>query len=345
MKSMNYFARILCTMLVAMTAVLAAAPADAGQAKPFRIYLVLWRGVTDAERGFMSYFEENHIPAEFVVRDAGKDKTKLAGFIDEIKRVKPDLVYTFGTTVTTVVAGKAGAVDPAKNVTNVPIVFNIVADPLGAGLTKTLSGTGRNLTGTSHSVPLPTQIKAMETLDKFKTVGAIYNPLETNSALAIKQLGPMLEKDGIDFVPVPVPVKDGMAQLDGVPQAVDKLAKAGAQIVYLPSDSFLISNAQTVVQAIHDHGIPTFSATETPIRKAGALIGIVSNYFTVGKFAGYKARQILVDGKKAGSIPIETLAKYTFLVDLDTMKKLDYYPPVPVLQFAAVVGGDEQAAR
>lgn len=328
------------TLIRLFAAGLAAASFAAAAQTPearYKVYMALWRGMTDAEKGFVAYFEENKIPVEFIFRNAEEDKSRVPGFVEEIKATKPDLVYAFGTTLTLGLVGKVHQQDWNAHVTDQPVVFNIVADPVGAKLTDKLEGTGRNLTGASHVVPLDTQVNAIRTVGEFKVVGALYNPLEANSRLAVDQLEKALAQHGVRLARGPVPVADDKPVLEAVPEVAAKLAQEGAQLVYLPSDSFIIANAATVVPAIHAQGIPTFSATESPIRKAGALIGIVSNYYTVGKFAGFKAKQILVDKKPAGEIPIETLAKYTFVVNQDSMRQLKYYPPVTVLQFAEVV--------
>lgn len=337
MRRRSLLLRFAGAALAALMGTAVCVPGAQAGTRPYRIYMVLWRGVTPAEKGFMAYFKDHHIPADFIIRNAAEDKTKLAGFIKEIKETHPDLVYTFGTTVTTVVAGTVNDRDPATHVTRIPVVFDIVADPLGAGLSRRLSGTGRNLTGVSHVVPLATQVKAIRTLRHYKVLGALYNPLEKNSSLAVQRLKKILHGYDIRFVASPIATSDGKPSLASVPAAVAKLARAKVQLVYLPSDSFIIGHGKSIIPEIHQYGMPTFSATEGPIRKAGALIGIVSNYFTVGQFAAFKATQILVHHRDPGSIPIQTLAKFTFLVNLNTMNALHYYPPVQVLDFAEVV--------
>lgn len=309
---------------------------------PLQIYLVTWRGITPAEEGFMSYIRERGIDAEFVHRDAERNRERLPGIIDELRAQRPDLIYVFGTTVATHLAGTEGTRNPQTHITDIPVVFNIVADPQGAGIASDLSGTGRNMTGASHLVPLETQFNALRALADYRKIGAIYNPLETNSALSVRDLETLAAANGIGMLSIPVPVVNGAPQVQAVPDVVRQLAEAEVEIVYLPSDSFIIANAESVVRALHSRGIPTFSATESPIREAGALIGLVSNYFTVGRLAGYKAEQILLDGKDPGQVPIETLARFTFLVNLPSMRELAHYPPVSVLQFAEVIETEER---
>lgn len=326
----QWWAIVVCCAALALASV-------AQAADPYRVYVITWRGVTAAEEGFMSYLRERGIPTQFILRDAARDHGRLEAILAEVRRERPDLVYAFGTTAALRLVGSEGNQHPEDHLLDIPVIFNIVADPVGAHLVSDLTGSGRNLTGTSHLVPVETQFNALRGLGDYKTVGAIYNPLEANSTLTILQLEDLFARAGIELLKAPIPHTNGTPLLDAVPQVVRRLADAGAQIVYLPSDSFLISNAEAVVSEIHRYGIPTFSATESPIREAGALIGIVSNYFTVGRFAGYKAERILVDGEPPGDIPIETLARFTFLVNLETMRRLQHYPPVTVLQFAEVV--------
>lgn len=337
---MRWLTALLVALLVALSLVL---PAQAfGKDGAHQVHVVTWRGLTEAEEGFMAYLRESALAVEFVHFDAASDMGRLERIRAELRAARPDLIYAFGTTVSVVLAGRVGEQDPERHITDIPMVFNIVADPLGAELTSDLGGSGRNITGTSHLVPIATQFNAIQTLGDYAVVGAIYNPLERNSALAIDLLEALMDTAGIRFIARPIPLDDDMPQIAAIDALAEEIAAAGAELVYLPSDSFVITHADAVVSAFHGRGVPTFSATEGPIRDAGALIGIVSNYFTVGRFAGFKAEQILVEGRDPGTIPMETLARFTFLVNLDSMRTLEYYPPLTVLQFAETVTNQEQ---
>jgi hypothetical protein len=51
---------------------------------------------------------------QITVRDAARDKSKLAGFLAEAKKLKPDLVVTWGTSVSKRIIGRS-LVMAAKN--------------------------------------------------------------------------------------------------------------------------------------------------------------------------------------------------------------------------------------
>ncbi|MBZ0093005.1 MAG: ABC transporter substrate-binding protein [Sulfuricellaceae bacterium] len=307
-------------------------------AKPFQVYMVLYRGITEAEKGFMDYFKSNHIPVQFTVRDCAEDKTRLPGFVGEIKRLRPDLVYTFGTTVTAAIAGKSGEKGRGGRIADIPVVFDIVADPVGAGLVSSLVGSGRNLTGGSHLVPLENQLQALASVTSIGSLAMVYNPSEQNSLLTVQALKALAGKYRYRFTLYPILVgaggsPDGQA-LAGV---MARVAADKPHVLYLPSDSFIISQAAAVTQLAHQAGILTFSATEAPVRHSGALMGLVSSYYNVGQFAAYKAEQILVNKIPPGRIPIETLNRFSFLLNMKEARALHFYPPISVFKFAEVI--------
>lgn len=80
----------------AATAAAAAFPAAvlAQPRKPRKIYMITWRGNTDVEKGFQNYLTTRNLPVEFILRDAGQDAKRIAEFTDEIRQLRPDLVYT-----------------------------------------------------------------------------------------------------------------------------------------------------------------------------------------------------------------------------------------------------------
>lgn len=306
--------------------------------KPYRIMMMLYRGQTDAEKGFMDYFKRRHIAAEFIVRDAQADSAKIGEFIVEAKALKPDLIYTFGTTVTAAVAGLAGETDALKNITDIPIVFDIVADPVGAKLVQNLKSSGRNLTGASHMVPLGAQLQALQAMRSTRTLGVIYNPNEKNSMLVVQALEKIAPGFSLTLQLVPLQVTgNNQPEPNAIGVAMRELIAKKPQFIYVPSDSFLIKNAGEVVRLARHAGIPVFAATEAPIRDDGALLGLVSTYANVGELAAYKAEQILSKKATAAQIPIESLNRFTYLINMNSAKTLGVYPPLSVLKFAELI--------
>lgn len=322
---------------LALTGATSAFASDAAEAPVKKVYMVLWRGVTEAERGFMDSMMNQPQPVEFIIRNAGKSREQVARIRQDILQRQPDLVYSFGTTVTSTLVGTEAGSKEGEHIRAIPLVFNIVADPKGAGIVSDYQNPGRNVTGTSHLVPMSTQVAAIQELEGIRRVAVIFNPKEKNSTLQVEALQQACDKAGLDLVRFPLPdAEDGNAAQHFAAYA-RFVSEQKADISYLPSDSFLISNAKALVSASHGAGVPVFSATEGPIRKAGAYMGLVSRYYNVGQFAAYKAQQILFEGKPVADVPVETLKRFTFIVNMGSAKALDRYPPVTIMQTAEVV--------
>lgn len=336
--------RRFLTLLFTMALPLLFSSIPAYAAPSYKIMMILYRGTTEAEKGFMDYFKKRKIPVEFIIRDAQADNNRIAEFVREAKAIKPDLIYTFGTTATTEVVGLQGEVDANRHITTIPVVFNIVADPVGAKLVKNMKSSGRNLTGASHLVPLATQMNALQSLRGLSQLGVIYNPQEKNAQLAVQELENLAPQLKLNLHLAPVPAAtSGKPDTETLERALKTLIASKPQFIYIPSDSFMIKNARMVVQTAHAAGIPVFAATEAPVRNDGALAGLVSTYSNVGEFAAYKAEQILVNKVAPKDIPIEVLHRFTFLVNMSAAKKLKLYPPAQVLKIAELISPVEAA--
>jgi putative ABC transport system substrate-binding protein len=310
----------------------------AAQEKTYKVMVVLFRGTTAAEQGFMDYLKER-IPVEFVLRNVDGDRAKVADFVKEAKRDRPDLIYAFGTTVTLEMVGAVGKVEPDRHITDIPVVFNIVADPIGASIATASAATGRNVTGVSHLVPMEDQLRVMQRFKTVRKLGVIFNPYEANSALAVEQLkqhstaaaGYELVEEALQTAPGQKPSPTDISD------AMQRLAASRPDFIYLPSDSSLIERAATIIGQATTAKIPVISATEGPIRDDGALLGLVSNYYNAGAFAAHKAEQILVGKQPAGRIPIETLQRFALVVNMTTAIQLGIYPPLDLIKIAELL--------
>ena len=137
------------------------------------VILLLWRGVTDAEQGFMDYLSQ-HIDVRFTVLDANRDKAQLKQHIRDLEYKEADLIYSFGTTITLNLLGTYTEPSEFRINNTTPVVFSIVTDPVGSKLITDLSSTDRNFTGVSHIVPHEIQFKAIEKLNNISSLGVIY---------------------------------------------------------------------------------------------------------------------------------------------------------------------------
>lgn len=301
------------------------------------VVMLLWRGVTNAENGFMDYLSPR-VNVEFIILNANRDRTKLKQYINNIGDYHPDLVYTFGTTITRELLGTYYNPSEFERTSNIPVVFNVVTDPVGSKLVTKTQGHSRDFTGVSHIVPLPLQFKAIAQLNGVRKIGIIYNPLEHNSVLTAKKMMAIAPQFNMDISLYPLGLIKNQPNIASLDNIVEKMKSNHIDLAYLPPDSYIIANGKQVVEKLQSANIPTFSATETPIRKYDALFGVVSRYYNAGQFAAYKAEQILDHKKKVSNIPIDSLSQYSYIVNMEAAKQLDYYPPVSILKISELLG-------
>ncbi|HJV01192.1 MAG TPA: ABC transporter substrate-binding protein [Burkholderiaceae bacterium] len=315
-----------------------ATPSLRAKPRSYRIYMMLYRGQSAVEQGFRDYFAVNDIPVELIMRDVAQDIGKVPQLVAEARALRADLIYTWGTPITLAVAGRAGAVDPAIHVTDIPVVFTMVASPLGSGLVTSLASSGRNLTGACHVVPLQQQLSAIRAYRRFERIAVIYNPAEPNSVHNVAEWRALAGANGLRLAEKPVPL-DARGQPDAaaLPELVAGLARAGTQLLYIGPDSFLAANRKALTAAALARRLPTFAATEVYLRDGQALFGLVSGYDSVGRLTAHKAAQVLVHHMAPAAIPIETLARFSYLVNMAVADQLQLYPPLKVINYGELL--------
>ncbi|MBT8361712.1 MAG: hypothetical protein KJO32_12225, partial [Deltaproteobacteria bacterium] len=119
------------------------------------IAMLLWRGETAAEAGFLAGLEEKGYTVKYSIFDADQNLKKLGLLLAEMSRNIDDYdyVYTFGTTVSR----------RTKVVVNqrIPQIFNVVTDPVGAGIVTSMKSTGGRISGVSDAIPLSLQLESI----------------------------------------------------------------------------------------------------------------------------------------------------------------------------------------
>jgi putative ABC transport system substrate-binding protein len=316
--------------------------AKAASGRPHRIYAITFRGNTEVERGFEAYFAAHKIPVQITYRDLNRDPTRMAAFLDEIRASRPDLVYTWGTSVTLGVVGPYDGVVAGQHIDNIPVVFTMVASPVLARIVPAAAGAARrNLTGVTHVAPTDAQMRAISAYRPFNTLGVLYTSTERNSVVVLDEIRKIGREKGFRTVERTFKL-DGARKptAEGAADLVRELKEAGAQWLYLPPDSYLGTQAEAVViPAAMAAGLPTFASTEQ-LMQAGALSGLVSRYQDIGQFTAHKVEQILVDKQAASAVPIETLKRFSYQIRMPAAQRLQLLPPLAMMSYAEIINSE-----
>ncbi|HEU4851965.1 MAG TPA: ABC transporter substrate binding protein [Telluria sp.] len=313
---------------------LAALPSAAGRRRA-RICMILPGAETALEHGFHEQLASLRIDAELLVRDAGPGMSKVPAILREARSRGTDLIYTSGTTVTLAVAGPPPA-DPARHVTDIPVVFAGLSEydaPAFAGPAR-----ARNVTGTTASVPLETQVAAMLAYRPFTRIAVIANPASEGAMRAVAVLRALGLRHGFELIERHPPLdRAGVPIASSLTALVAAIARQGAQALYLGAEQFMVDHRRAVMQAATAQRLATFSPSEQVLRDGQALFGLAVNLESLGRHTARKAAAILVGGAAPSSIPVDTLARPSLMINMPVAAALELYPPVSLLNKAEVL--------
>lgn len=294
-----------------------AQPAPATEGKLLKIAMVLWRGETLAEKGLKDGLQELGYSVEYVTYNADQNKSKLAEILR--KEIEPkaadfNYVYCFGTT-----AGKM-----AKSIlgNKVPQFFNAVSAPVEAEIVDSMDAPGGNISGVTNMVPLEKQLEQVRKIISFKTLGVMFNTREKNAIMRAAEVSAISGK--MNFEAVQLNVAPEGQQLE---QTLQKLIEKQIEVdaIFLPSDSFVISQATLIGEKLAQGNIPSIAAQEDSI-KGGALVGLVPDYYVLGKLAAGIVDQSR-KGRKMGEIPVAIPKDFRLVVNKRTCDLLGIQLP------------------
>lgn len=309
-------------------------------AASYKIMIATWRGCEEACQGFKHSLAEHGIDARFVMRDAGQKVETARGFLADARAEGVDLILTWGTTVTRLIAGTLSEARDPDFDHDIPVVFTVVADPVGAGIVSSLQRTGRrNVTGTYNRVPEEVNVETIRAyLPRFRRLGLIYNSDERNSVLKRAEIAAAARETDFELVALELPTGgDGKPDVDAIATSIARLKDAGVDFLYLGSSSFLRANSNAVIDAAIRHRIPVLSPYEQLVRESKALISVAPRYYDVGRLAGDQAKKILVDGFRPDELSVARMTDFAVVINMRVARRLGLFPPIELLQIAETI--------
>lgn len=330
------------------------------------IVMVLWRGPTTVEQGVQAYLDSRDLTFNITCLSADRNSARFARLVEQAKELEPDLLYTWGTSATLAAVGTYEEDASAFPTAQTPVLFTMVSYPVQSKIVPDFEGSGRNLTGSSHTVPLDAQLKAMQAYRDVTRIGMIFNPREDNSVVNMHEMRALTEEIGIELVAIPVPLKErqddpageagaetpldrdrdevseGQPDPSTLPELIARMAAQDVQFLYIGPDNFVGTNQDTIIGEALSHGIPSFTGTELEILRGDALVGLVTPYYNLGLLNGSLIERILLDGEAPEAIPISTLARFTYIVRMNVALRIGVFPPLDILEFARILEGEAE---
>lgn len=306
---------------------------------PARIHMVVWRGCEEACQGFSRYFEDRGLPVEVVVTDVARKKALLPEVRAALIAERPDLVVTWGTSVSVEILGTIEEFGAQTALGDIPALFMIVADPLGSNLIESYEASGRPyLTGVRNRVPERVQLDLLFDYEKPERLAVINSPRELNSTLNTEVLRGLAGEMGFELIERLYTVPEGGTPDPAeIPRLMAEVRAAGADAVYVGSSSFNLEHAAEFTAAAVAEGLPVFSAYEAMVREADAVMAVANSYANVGKLAAGQAHKAVLEGATPGALPINALDRFSLFVNIAAARKIGLYPPLQLITLAEIV--------
>jgi putative tryptophan/tyrosine transport system substrate-binding protein len=239
----------------------------------------------------------------------------------ELVRSAPDLIVGSGTPITAALTKANGTI---------PIVFNVVNDPVGQGFVASLSRPGGNITGFTF-IDFPLIGKWLEMIKEIapgvRRVTLMFNPDTTPFYPAfLRELGAAPETLAVELSASPV-YNEAEAEA-----AITAFAREpGGGLIAAP-DAFINNHRRAIMALTEQHRFPAIYGHRQFVAE-GALISYGPDTADiVRRSAAYVDR--ILKGEKAANLPVQAPTKYDLVINLKTAKALGLTVPEKLLAVA-----------
>ena len=240
----------------------------------------------------------------FDFQNAQGSASEQVSFIESFVNKKPDIIYAIATAAANTAAQKTAG-------TGINVIFNAVTDPTleSAKIVEDWNAPGANVTGVSDMNPVAKQLQVMKLLmgnrEKFK-IGVLYTTSEPNSITQYDMLAEECIQQGIIENKEEIVVKTITNASDISSAIFSSFKDEGVEIVYIPTDNVLASNAANVHQEnLRDAKLPIVCG-EASMNSLCGIATVSVDYYQLGIMAAEMAFDILVNGKNPAEMPVRT---------------------------------------
>jgi putative ABC transport system substrate-binding protein len=250
------------------------------------------------------------------LRAAGGDQRQLDGSARALVEARADVIVAMGTPSLTAVNRQSRTI---------PVVFTMVADPVGQGLIANLSRPGGNATGLTN-FEFGIGGKWLELLKQVDTrmtrVTLIVNPGNPSNAQFVQPAIDAGKLIGLDVTAVEV------RNAEEIERAINEAAAPNSGLVVFP-DSLAVTHHAMIVRLAERHRLPA----AYPFRVFtinGGLMSYGLDYAAIYRQAADYADRIL-RGAKPSDLPVEAPNKFELIVNLRTARAIGLSLPQSLL--------------
>ncbi len=254
--------------------------------------------------------EQGYTEVEYDLQNANGDMNSAISIATKFKN--DDVSVAVGIATPTAQALVQG-------ISEIPVVFAAVTDPVSAELVPSLDAGGTNVTGYSDMTPVREQIEMIVDLGDINRIGHVYSSGEANAVVLAEMAQEACDEIGIEFITATV--TNSAEVRTAALSIVDKV-----DAIYVSTDNTVVSALAALADVATDKGVPIISADPSSAEQFDILAAYGFDYYTMGVATGRLVADIL-GGKDPGDIPTQFLTEASdlvLLINLDVAEKLDF---------------------
>lgn len=267
-------------------------------------------------QGTQDAIAEAGLEAEYDVQNAQGDVSTAASIAGNFADDDLDLIVAVTTP-------SAQAV--AQAVTDVPIIFTGVTDPVAAGLVDSWESPGGNITGVSDKNPIQQQVELIKQIvPDAQSIGIVYSSAEENSLVQVGWVEEEAAKLGLTVETATIANSSDLLQ---AAQSLD------VDAYWVPTDNTVVSAIETLIQVAEEKQVPVITSDGDSIAR-GAVATYAFNYYDMGLQSGRMAVRVLTGEATPAEIPVETSEDLILYLNLDAAERMGVTIPQDLLDQA-----------
>ena len=275
------------------------------------------------EQGIQDALKEAGHNFEYDLQNANGDINAAKSIATKFKTDKVRVAVGIATPTAQALVG---------TLTEIPVVFTAVTDPVSAGLVSSYDKGEANVTGYSDMTPVRNQIDMLTQITEIKRLGHVYTSSEANAVELARIAREYCEEKGIEFVEAAI---TNSAEVKSATQTIiDKVDG-----IYVSTDNTVVSALSALTEVAMENNIPVMSADPSSAETFDILAAWGFDYYKMGVATGRLIDEI-IKGKKTADIPTRYMtdpSDLDLLINLDVAKKIGLTVPQKILDMATLI--------
>lgn len=285
--------------------------------------------VPDLEQAFAGFKEKmtelgyrEGKQVRYIYEGPTTDINKLPEAVRTLMESKPDLILSISTPATL-------AVKQATAGTDLPVVFTLLTDPVGAGIVDSMQRPGGNITGIMFGTQEERRLEYLvRAAPAVTSIYVPFNPKDRSPVSALEKVRNAAKKLGVKLITREV------TDAKTLDDAITNLPPS-ADAVFLLPDSLISTRLDDLVIAATKRKLPTSAANVDAVKNHNVLVSFGCDLRLAGKQAARLVDQIF-RGVKPDDLPVE-MTEFYLALNLKTADAIGLSIPDEMLRQATIV--------